>query len=751
MVNLQKLLVRMSLVAAGLGARGIVVSILVLMLVGFIIIPLPTHVLDVFLVANIVLALIVLLRALSVSDPVRLFSFPTVLLFATLFRLALNVSSTRLILLRGHDEQLEAAGEVIGSFGSFAVGGEMVVGSIVFLLIAVVNFVVIAKGSARVAEVAARFVLDSMPGKQLAIDAEARAGIITSEEAASRRQELTRESQFYGAMDGAMKFVQGDAIAGLVIVFINAVGGLIIGTVQKGMALNDALGVYGVLAIGDGLVNIVPSLLMSLSAGVIVTHVGGSAERGSAGEMFTQLVADPTALFMSAGALLVAGTLPGLPLLPFSFVAFLLIVVGAGLRYLALQGGGTLPFEVTLLEGEGEGQAKLPTAGTRPQIGWGESADRHGGVAGKRDTKEPALEPELLTLEVDARIWSAVLRASAGAADKLNADFSDLAARLQRERGVSLPPLVLREATLSQPGEYRVFVREQIVRSGVLPAGHLFLTATSSSLAVFGVQAAGNGRHPLDSRTGEWVSAKAAGLDAFRRLGADLLSLEQYLLYEVVGAAFHVVDEIFGLDEVKGLVQGLRERHKMLVEEIFDKGVLSFAELTELLRRLVREHVSIRDLKLILEGVSEFASSQGVDQEDRREWLNELHAFLRVVLHRTILRDALGAGEKLRVFVLSEEVEEEFRSILTVWESRRSGPPLDPELQSQLKENAKKMFHPVLERGNLPVVLVCAGDIRQAVQEFFHRQLSASDWIRTLAYQELDGGYRPESIGVLGV
>jgi type III secretion protein V len=750
MKGIRESIVRISQILAGLGARGVLVSLAVLSLVGFIIVPLPTFLLDILLVANIVLALIVLLRSLSINDPVRLFSFPAILLFATLFRLALNVSSTRLILLHGQQEELRAAGDVIGSFGSFVVQSDFLVGAILFLLIAVVNFVVIAKGSGRVAEVAARFVLDSMPGKQLAIDAELRAGTITAHEAAAKREILTRESQFFGAMDGAMKFVQGDAVAGLVIVFINAIGGLILGT-TRGMPFDAALNIFGVLAIGDGLVNIIPSLLMSLSAGVIVTHVAGAAQRGSAGEMFTQIVADPSALFMAAGALLVAGSLPGLPLIPFSIVAFLLIGLGSGLRFLAAGKGEQLPFEVTLDQPSWK-PAALPTGSSRAGLPWnGGDRTELPPSAGRDRSSETASDPELLTVEVDPRMWSAVLKLSGGAESQLIAEFETMRQTCMRDRGILLPRLSFREVPLMQSGEYRVYVREQLVRSGTLFPGQIFLTAAPSSIQVFGIPVSATARHPIDSRAGVWVSAKAAGVDSFRRLGADILSIQQFLLFEAAGAAFEVVDEIFGLDEAKGMVQTLREKHTMLIEEVFDKGLLSYAEFTEVLRRLVRERVSIRDLKLILEGVSEFAASQQGQQEDRQDWLNDLHAFLRIVLHRTILRDALGAGEKLRVFVLSTEVEDEFRSVLPVWDGRRTAPPLEPDLENQLKENAKKMFHPVMERGNLPIVLICAGDIRQVVQEFFLRHLSAAEWIRTIAYQELDGGYRPESIGMLGV
>ena len=747
MLGFRNFFIRSSQLFAGLGSRGVLISVSILALVGCIIIPLDTFMLDVLLVVNIVIALIVLLRGLSLNDPAKLFSFPTILLFATLFRLALNVSSTRLILLDGVDKKKEAAGTVIGSFGDYVVKGDPKVGAIIFLVIAVVNLIVIAKGSARVAEVAARFVLDSMPGKQLAIDAELRTGGISQETALQRREDLNRESQFFGAMDGAMKFVQGDAVAGLFIVVVNLIGGLIIGLTHKtkAMTLDGAFDVFGTLAIGDGLVNIIPSLLMSLSAGIIVTHVAGRSGRGSAGEMFAQLVGDPSAIFMAAAALFVAALFPAMPFIPFALVSLVLLAVAFGMKNVTAQQMIPSIGSLTLLD-DSPRAAALNAPASKAGLTWSGSAST------ADESAVEGSETDLLTLEVDARFWNSVIGATSSEKnEQFKKNFSILADRVQRERGIVLPRLSILERDFVSPGEYRINVREQRVRAGRIPVAQVMLTTSAASLPLFGIENGFAARHPLDSRSAVWVGARNPGLKAAERLGIEIIDAEQFLLYEIIGASMQVVEEIFGLDEVKLVTQQLRERHKLLVDEIFEKNILSYAELTEVLRRLVRERVNIRDLKLILEGISEFASMHSAEEDDRQRWISDLHAFLRIVLHRTIMREALGTGEKLRVFVLSNEVEEEFRSVLSVWDGRRSNPPLDPEIERSLKENARKMFHPVVERGNLPVVLLCADDIRQAVQEFFHRQLSAGEWIRAVAYQELDGGYKPESVGVLGI
>ena len=720
--------------------QGIVVAGLVLLIVALILIPLPARVLDFFLVINIVLALVLLLRSLLLSNPVKLLSFPTILLLATLFRLALNVSSTRLILLKG-DQGMDSAGEVIRAFGMFVVQGEFFVGLILFAIIAVVNFVVIAKGSARVAEVAARFALDAMPGKQLAIDADLRAGLITREQAELRREELTRESQFFGAMDGAMKFVQGDAIAGLVIVFVNAIGGISLG-VSRGLGFSEAVDAFGILTIGDGMVNIVPSLLMSLCAGIIVTHVSSPTQRGSAGEIYSQFSAEPIALGMAGAALCLLGIF-GMPFIPFFGIGALLSLSAYALRRtVAVRESGEALINPT--ETEFRALPYTQQSATSPAL-----------PRSERGRPMLAIETDsgdvtALRLEVDPKYLATYLEEAEVSGGGFAAAFEEISEQHYRDRGISLPAASYLSNPRLDRGSYRVLVRGQLVRSGRVPANAFFVPASASTLAVFGCRSFSALRHPLDNRASAWVEAETATFQALRHLNFDILTPTQFLALELLGAAMQVVDEIFGLDEVKKLVTDLRERHRNLVEEVFDKGVLSYSEFTELVRRLVRERVNIRDMKLILEGVAEFASLQP-NPRDRQDWMNELHSFLRLVLARTIIGEAVRSGDRLRVFSLSSEIEEEFRSALGLWEQARMKPPLDPVFEGRLRESSKRIFGPVLDRGVVPVVVLCAGDVRAAVQDFFGRLLPNADWVRTIAYQELDGSYQPESIGVVTV
>ena len=376
---------------SGLNVRSASTCAFLLLVISLFFVELPPWLLDLLLVSNLLLSILLLLRGLFMDSPLRMYSFPTMLVLTTLLRLSLNVSSTKLILLHGN-EGLDAAGKVIEGFGRYVVGNNPLVGGIVFAIIAVVNFVVVAKGSGRVAEVSARFALDALPGRQLAIDAELRTGTISVEEAALRRENLNRESQFYGSMDGAMKWVQGDAVAGLVITFINFVGGVGVG-LKGGLSFSQALETFGILTIGDGLVTILPSLLVSVAAGVIITHVSGNDRQDSSEELFNQLLSDPRPPVLASLALMLLGSL-GLfgiiefPFLPFFAVAFLMLLSLARLRALTPQRDSV---SISLREAD---RLRLPTGGRVQALPQAEGYSK--------ELSEYAVEE--LCLRVDARL-----------------------------------------------------------------------------------------------------------------------------------------------------------------------------------------------------------------------------------------------------------------------------------------------------------------------------------------------------------
>ncbi len=748
---------RSILTLASVGSQVTVVGTLVLLVVALFLVPLPPQLLDLLIVSNLVLSLSLLLSGLFVTEPMKLFAFPTIVLLTTLYRLALNVSSTRLILLYG-DQGHDAAGKVIQAFGRFVVQGDFVVGAIIFAVIATVNFLVIARGSARVAEVAARFTLDALPGKQLAIDSDMRAGNITVEEASERRQQLNRESQFYGAMDGSMKFVQGDAIATLIITFINAIGGVSIG-ISRGLSFSDSVDAFGVLTIGDGLVSILPALLVSVCAGIVVTHVAGRGgiESGSGSQVVSQLTASPQATALAAASLIIVGLLPGFPFIPF-------FVIGALILFWLLRRG-----DLAVLSGT-QGAENIAIGSGRQVHGYipsGVSNDiRLDKVQGRLPAppSHPAASPlnvRRLLLEVDADILGNYLANSgsnSSAGGQLFERFSrERRDELYRQRGVVLPVISLTINPELSPGHYRVSIREEGLKSGVIHLEAVFIMASAATCRMLDIPVLQSAVHPIDCRNGVWVPRESVRQEVLERLTIEIFTPAEFLVLEVIGAALQAIDELFGLSEVKELLQNLRHEHRSLIDDVLNAGVVSQAEFSEIIKRLVRERVNVRDLKLILESVVEFYAlnpapplAAGVNEE-RAEWITQLHGFIRGVLARSIVGGLVAPGGGLRAFVLSKEAEDEFRSAASSWRAPKSRLPVDPEAEIALRTNAKRLFQPVIERGALPVVLLCAGEVRLAVQEFFARDMLNPESFRTVSYEEIGVGIKTEPVGVLGI
>ncbi len=733
---------------------SVFVPLFVLAAVLLFLVELPTWILDLLLAANLLISLILLLHSLFIDRALRIFAFPTMLVLTTLFRLSLNVSSTKLILLHG-DKGLDAAGEIIKAFGAFAVRGDFVVGAIVFAIVAVVNFVVIAKGSARVAEVAARFVLDALPGRQLAIDTEMRAGNISKKEAALRREELSRESQFFGAMDGAMKWVQGDAVAALVIVFINAVGGVALG-VSRGLSFEAAVNSFGVLAIGDGLVSILPALLISVSAGVIVTHVIGREKRDSGDEIVAQLLADPRPPVLAALALLALSSLSLVGLIKFPFFPFFLMGMGTLLLVAGRTWFATVCFDTEIGPVENKmnfGRCVMP----------GDVRSKSGALDIAKNNYQFVKDEPFLAMEtVRVAVSPQVLKNSAAVANNsmldantvFTADFEKYAQSARQEvyrsRGIILPQILLVADAQVVPGSFIVYVRGRVDRRGLVPERERLVASSPNTLRILGFEPKGQIVHPISRRTCSWVEAEASRWAPLRHLKLSIYEKEEYLVQQAVAAVFERIDEFFGLSQVKQLLSPLIEAQESLLAEIFDAGRLSYPEFSEILRRLVRERVSILDLRLILEGVVEFCALNSPG-EDRQEWLAELHAFLRVVLQRSIVDGIAAEDGQLRTFSLSPDIEDEFRSAIASWGYSRVKLAMEPDFENALWQNAQRLFAPVLERGAVPIVVLCPQDIRPAVQDFFGRQMAGAEWIRTLAYQELTGDCRPQAIGVLSI
>ncbi|MGC4116486.1 MAG: type III secretion system export apparatus subunit SctV [Myxococcales bacterium] len=596
--------------------------------VGAMIVPLPPFLLDALLALNLAMGFTLLVAALYAKEALKVAAFPTLLLITTLFRLALNVSSTRLALLEAH------AGEVINAFGEFAIQGEYVVGGVIFAILTLVQFLVVAKGAERVAEVGARFTLDAMPGKQMAIDADLRAGAIDMDQARARRRALERESQMYGAMDGAMKFVKGDAIAGLVIVLINAFGGLIIGVLFKGMTAADAAKTYALLAIGDGLVSQIPALCIAISAGLVVTRVAGEDDKASLGsDIGRQFISQPKALAIVAVLMLALGLMPMMPKLPFLALA---VAAGLGARALARrQAKDEDERRQAALENSG-----VPAPATAPTAKAEAAAAPSPAPAG--------VAPICLDLD------SSLETLARNDENKLiTRDLPALREALYVETGVRFPGVRTRGGATLGEGCYQVLVDEVPCARGQVDASRAYVVASSDEIAILGVDV-----QPFeDPATGSlFSSVPAADADRVREAGFFVRSAGEQMLRHVALVLRRQAASFLGVQEVQGLLDTFEKSHPALVREA--SGKIAIPALAEVLRRLADEGVSIRNLRAILEAVSEptaetdsLALSERCRRALRRHlshrYANDgtLYAHLADPMVEETLREALKSAE----------------------------------------------------------------------------------------------------------
>lgn len=689
-----------------LGSQGILIAVIVLCSLALFVVPVNKDLLDIFLVINITTAVTLLVRSLLVSDPIRLFSFPTILLLTTLFRLALNVSSTRLILLNG-DTGLSAAGEIIRAFGNFVIQGDFVVGAIVFCLISVVNFLVIAKGSSRVAEVAARFVLDALPGRQLAIDADLRSGIITAKDAEVKREELNRVSQFYGAMDGAMKFVQGDAIAGLVITAINAFGGLSIG-ISKGLSLEEAVRNFGVLTIGDGLVTIIPALLISVCAGIVVTHVSGQTKKGSSSEIFSQIIEEPVALLIAAISLLLVGLIPGFPFFPFLIVSGSILLALLLPRYFKTNKFNYQSFFELVEQGDLDRRSEIGLV---------------------------ALPFRILTLELDKNSFQPVLsNKSSKQYTEFNSFLSSYWNKIHLERGLELPKLALAFSELAPTNSFRVKIREELVYSGFIPKDCIYVELSPPQLRAFGIQVLKEGNHPLTGQQFSWIKGTPENFNIIEELQVGFYSELRFVILKVASLALEHCEIIYGLEELKTLIVQTLSSNSALREEIFEREVLSYSECTELLKKLILEDISIRDMKLFFEAITDYAARFKAE-ESRSIWLLEMYEFVRERLQRRVEHGKISNSSV--VFKVSEATSEAFRSALTLWDFGVGLPPLKEEKRKKIEQQIFALFAPLSERGIKEYLLLSPRDIRFALMVYLKVGFPKFKQIRVISEHEL--------------
>ncbi len=678
---------------------------LVIGIIGMMIIPLPTFLLDMLLTLNITLSVMLLMVSLYIPNALHISAFPSILLITTLFRLALNVSSTRLILLDAD------AGEVIESFGNFVVQGNYVVGAVIFLILTLIQFLVIAKGAERVSEVGARFTLDAMPGKQMSIDADLRAGAFDLDEARRRRALVQKESQLYGAMDGAMKFVKGDAIAGVIITAINILAGIIIGVAQKGMPAVDAASTYTLLTIGDGLVSQIPALLIATTAGIIVTRVA-SEEEGDAphlgSDIFGQLLAQPKALAITGALLFLLGVIPGLPTVPFFLMGSIVSLIAYGLFRSKV--GSPMSEEEEATVEEVQAQAREGARQARAMI--------------------PAVTP--LTLDIGVALSEAI---DGERGDWLQEMIPTMREGIFFELGVKIPGLRVRtNSRACGPREFMVSIDEVPVASASIPEGKVLVNETTSGLEVFKANAEAT-RHPTTRLQAAWVDATQS--EALEQAGYTTWDEAGYIILEMTAALREHAPDFVGMQEVQLMLDQLEGPYPAIVQEVVP-ALLGLQDLTDILRRLAEEGISLRQLPKILQILAERARSV----KDPLTLTEEV----RAGLSRYITHKYAGREGNLVVYLVDREIEEMVASSVRVSDGG-SYLALPPDVTREILDAISSEIGPDVEAGRAPILLT-----DQRARRYIKKlaSLEVPDVV-VLAYQEVDPALKVQPLGRIAV
>jgi len=677
-------------------AVGLGTPLLLLMIMAMMVAPLPTFMLDILFTFNISLALVVLLAGIYARRPLDFAAFPTILLVATLLRLALNVASTRVVLLNGHTGT-GAAGTVIEAFGDFVVGGNYTVGFVVFAILVIINFVVVTKGAGRISEVSARFTLDAMPGKQMAIDADLNAGVINQEEAKKRREEVTQEADFYGSMDGASKFVRGDAIAGILILFINIFGGLAIGTMQHDMAIGEAMRVFTLLTIGDGLVAQIPSLFLATAAAIMVTRV--SAEQDVGEQVLRQLFDNPKALTMTAGLIGLMGIVPGMP-----NVAFLTIAAAAG--------GGAYWQRQRLLANQRQRETAPPPP-LPPET--------------KELTWDDVAPLDAIGLEVGYRLIPLVDHNQNG---QLLNRLRGVRKKLSQELGFLVPAVHIRDNLDLEATTYRITVHgSTIAQASIFPDQDLAINPGQ----VYGELKGNSVKDPVFNLEAVWISEdEREQAQAFGYTVVDASTVVATHLSQIVQDHAH---ELLGHEEVQQLLDGLAKVTPKLVEDLVPE-ILPLSTVVKVMQNLLSEQVPVRDVRTILEVLSE----HGLKSQESVA----LTAVVRVALGRSIVQQINGLDEELPVITLDPSLEQILqRSIETMSDT---GMAIEPGLANRMLKSLKEAHERQEIAGNPSVLLVPDG-LRDFVSRFVRHSLKG---LHVLGYNEVPGTTQIRIVATVG-
>ncbi|WP_092481857.1 flagellar biosynthesis protein FlhA [Desulfoscipio geothermicus] len=670
----------------------VIIAAAILGIVLLIIIPLPPLALDIFLTISITLALVIIMITMFTTEPLQFSVFPALLLVTTLYRLSLNISSTRLILGEAQ------AGKIINGFGQFVVGGDYVVGAIVFIIITVIQFVVITSGAGRVSEVAARFTLDAMPGKQMSIDADFNSGLITEDEARDRRRKLQREADFFGAMDGASKFVRGDAIAGIVIIIINIIGGITIGVAQKGMDVLTSMQTYTILTIGDGLVSQIPAVLISTASGILVTRATSDASFGT--DLAQQFLNFPKILFIVAGILFAIGLIPAMPTLVFFILA-----------------GATGFLGYTLLNDQKKKEIHRQEEAAKRQV---------------QEKREPEnvlqfMETDPLQIEIGYNLIPLTDEKSGG-------DLLQRLAAVRRqcaiEMGIYVRPIRIRDNLQLPPNRYIFKIRGEEIENGELMPGHfLALNPTGEEISVTGIPTT----EPTFGLPAWWVTRDKQ--DEVEMAGFTVVDCPTVLVTHLTEFIKKHAHELLGRQDVRELLDVVKDKNPAVVDELVP-DLMSVGEIQKVLQHLLRENVPVKDIISILEALGD-----GVRVNKDMDFLIE---HVRQALARSICRSLLNAENKLQVITLHPKLEQLLSDAIQPTQLG-SYPVLEPGLARRVLDSIAGTLEKALGHGYSPVLL-CSARLRLPLRRFIARQMPAT---AVLSMNEIIPEIEIEAVGTV--
>lgn len=689
--------------------KDIMLAILLLAVVFMMVLPLPTVILDLLIAINMTISVVLLMVSVYITSPLQFSVFPVLLLVTTLFRLALAVSTTRMILLQAD------AGQIVYTFGQFVVGGNLIVGIVIFLIITIVQFLVITKGSERVAEVSARFSLDAMPGKQMSIDGDMRAGVIDMDEARERRSQVEKESQMFGSMDGAMKFVKGDAIAGLVIILVNILGGIAIGVSQRGMSAADALNLYSILTVGDGMVSQVPALLIAITSGIIVTRVSSENSSDLGSDIGEQIVAQPRAIFIGGVLLVLFGLIPGFPTITFFILAALMTAGGYWLIRQNKQSGEKQPSDINILINQGAGAPAIKKKNSTPL------------KSDKLERQEEFALTVPLLIDLDIKLKEQL------EAVAFNEELMRVRRALYLDLGVPFPGIYLRFNGGMADGEYIFELQEVPVTRGILKAGKLLVQENEKQLDLLAIPYE-KGEMLLTGKRALWVEEQY--LERLVRSNLSVLTMSQVLTWHLSFVLKEYAADFIGIQETRYLLEKMESYYSELVKEV--QRLLPLYRITEVLQRLVSENISIRNMRTILEALIEWGQ--------REKDIVQLTEYIRGSLKRYICYKYASGNNFLPAYLFDQQLEEIVRDSIRQTNAG-SYLALEPTVSEKLIENVRSTVGNIQKLANKPVVIVSM-DIRRYVRKLLENEFSE---LPILSYQELTNKINIQPLGKISL